>query len=465
VGPLRFAAPAPAARWDGERDATRPGPTPQRRPLAPVTTVPEPSVPGDDILNATVFTPAPGEPDRRLPVLVWIHGGGFVGGSPASPWYDGASFNRDGVVTVSVAYRLGFDGFGWIEDAPLNRGLLDQIAALEWVRDNIAAFGGDPDAVTIGGQSAGGSSVLALLTCPRARHLFRSVVCHSAAGRTQHPAGAERLGRELAAAAGVPPTRAGWSTLSEDAVLDLQARDGRRPPPDPVDPVAFARGTLFGDDTGLAFGPVVDGDLLPHPVEEALARGIGADKPLLIGATAHEFTGEPAGLRAQLADVDSVAVLTAAGLPAAAAKEYVAAHPELTEPAFQLGQLRTDRLFRLPLARFADARSGSRTWLYDFRWRSPAFGLSAHCLDLPFAWDLLGAVGVADSLGAAPPQSLADAVHGAWVRFLRDGEPGWAPAPDRGMVFDEHPSEAPLLAPERRLAEALGAVAGARGVP
>ena len=109
-----------------------------------MTAIPEPSFPGDATLNLNVFTPVPGEPDARLPVLVWIHGGGFKAGSPSSPWYDGRAFNRDGVVTVSISYRLGFDGFGWIPDAPHNRGLLDQIAALRWVQDNIAAFGGDP---------------------------------------------------------------------------------------------------------------------------------------------------------------------------------------------------------------------------------------------------------------------------------------------------------------------------------
>jgi para-nitrobenzyl esterase len=402
VGPLRYQAPAPVTPWGEVREATRFGPTPQRRPLAPVTTIPEPSVPGEDILNVSVFTPAPGEPERRLPVLVWIHGGGFLAGSPASPWYDGASFNRDGVVTASISYRLGFDGFGWLEDAPVNRGVLDMIAALEWVRENIAAFGGDPAAVTIGGQSAGGSAVLALLSCPRAQHLFRAAICQSAPGRTVWPAAAQRIGNDLATTAGVAPTQAGWSGVSEDTVLDLQSRYGLRPPIDPADPVELVRGVLFGQDYGLAFAPVVDGDLLPFPVEEALTQGISAAKPPLIGATAHAFNLALAGARAELADVDVVAVLAAAGLPADAAAEYVRAHPELTEPAFQLSQIITDHLFRLALLRVVDARSqnaGSLTWIYDFRWRSPLRGLSTHCIDLPFIWDLLDAEGVARSLG------------------------------------------------------------------
>ena len=171
VGALRFAAPIPRKRWTGIRNATAYGPTSQRRPFDALEMIPEPSIPGDDVLGLNVFTPAPNLPSAKLPVLVWIHGGGYVGGSPASPWYNGKSFNARGIVTVSIGYRLGFDGFAYIEDAPApaNRGLLDQILALHWVRENIAQFGGDPNRVTIAGQSAGGGSVLCLMASPRAR--------------------------------------------------------------------------------------------------------------------------------------------------------------------------------------------------------------------------------------------------------------------------------------------------------
>jgi para-nitrobenzyl esterase len=130
VGDLRFAAPAPALSWEGIRDAVAYGATPQRGETG-MTLIPEPSIPGEETLNVNVFTP---DVDGRLPVLVWIHGGGFVSGSTASPWYDGASFARDGVVLVTVSYRLGFDGFGDIEGAPSNRGVRDWLAALEWVQ-------------------------------------------------------------------------------------------------------------------------------------------------------------------------------------------------------------------------------------------------------------------------------------------------------------------------------------------
>ena len=175
VGPLRFGAPVPVAAWDGVRDASTLGPTPQRKQLAEITLIPEPSIPGDSTLNVNVYTPAPGKPEAALPVLVYIHGGGYTAGSPASPWYDGRAFNRDGVVTVSLSYRLGFDGFGLIDGAPSNRGVRDWLLGLDWVQRNIAAFGGDPARVTIAGQSAGGGAVLTLLGMPSAQHLFRSV--------------------------------------------------------------------------------------------------------------------------------------------------------------------------------------------------------------------------------------------------------------------------------------------------
>ena len=314
VGDLRFAAPVPARPWDGVREADHFGPTPQRRPFGAVTTIPEPSFPGDATLNVNVFTPAPGDADAKLPVLVWIHGGGFFAGSPSSPWYDGASYNRDGVVTVSLSYRLGFDGFGWIADAPTNRGVLDMIAGLEWVRDNIAAFGGDPDAVTISGQSAGGAAVLTLLSAPSAQSLFARVIAHSGAALSLTLDKAEEIGKGFAAKAGVEPTRAGWSALSEDAVLDLQQELTAMDFTPPASPADFVRSTLASGGLGLAFVPLVGDDVVPFTLADAIARGIGTDKDLLIGTVAHEFTMANMPLREAWANEDAVAALTEGGL-------------------------------------------------------------------------------------------------------------------------------------------------------
>ncbi len=452
VGELRFAAPVPARPWTGTLDASAPGPTPQRRPFAEVTTVPEPSFPGDATLNLNVFTPAPGA-EVGLPVLVWIHGGGFFAGSPSSPWYDGASYNRDGVVTVSLSYRLGFDGFGWIDDAPTNRGLRDLIAGLEWVRDDIAAFGGDPARVTIAGQSAGGSAVMALLASPLAKGLFRQVIAHSAADLSLSITRAQVIGRAFAGKAGVAPTRGGWSELDEDAILDAQVDLMAPPAGPPPSAAAFVKGALAGGGVALPFLPMVGDDVLPVGVADALRRGGGAGTALLAGTVAHEFTPQPQPVRLAWSASEPVQALTDGGLPREAARRYVEDQPELTWTADLCGQVVTDLTFRMPLLAWADSRP-YRTWLYDFRWPAPGLGLSMHCLELPFTWDVMDAEGAAAVTGPRPPQELADDMHGAWVRFIASGDPGW-PSWDghNARVFGA--GQADTYSASRTLAEAM----------
>ncbi|NEA38109.1 carboxylesterase family protein [Streptomyces sp. SID11385] len=396
--------------------------------------------------------------------MVRLHGGGFAAGSPVSPWYDGRSFSRDGVVVVTVSYRLGFHGFGWIEDAPVNRGVLDQIAALEWVRDNIAAFGGDPGAVTLAGQSAGGISVMTLFTAPRAQSLSRAAICMSGADRVQSRESAEERGRALAASAGVEPTTAGWSALTEEQALDAQDAFGIRTPPATIDPAAFIRGALMPpEDHGMPFGPVVDGELLPRSVSDALAEGVAADKRLLIGVTGHEFTLWMLHAEEQLRGVDIAGAMTEAGLPPELAAEYVASHPEprrrprssATSPACAPSARRQ----ALRWSRLRAATNADTTWLYDFRWPSPFYGdLAVHCVELPFVRDLLDADGVSRAHGPNPPRELATRAHAAWVSFVTEGTPGWQPwARGVGMVFNETSEEKPLLELEGRLARAAHA--------
>jgi para-nitrobenzyl esterase len=417
VGDLRFAAPVPARAWSGVRDATEHGPTAQRTALSEITLIPEPSVPGESTLNVDVFTPSP-EVGLGLPVLVWIHGGGYVAGSPASPWYDGRSFNRDGVVTVSVSYRLGFDGFGWIEGAPSNRAVRDWLLALEWVRTNIAAFGGDPARVTVAGQSAGGGAVLTLLGMEAAQHLFARVYSLSGAIGDVPEAKARGLAHLLAERARVAPTLDGFRSVSEGRLLELQ--NGLSSSDESDDPLA----RLASLADGLTFGPVLDGDLLRRPTLESLRLGVGADKELVAGATEDEF---PIGLDdgARLLDgLPTAAVLAKAGLREPALAAYLEAHHGFSTSRV-VQDLLTDRVFRSLALAAADARPDGRTWLYRFGFVSPTLRAAIHCIDVPFWFDCLDADHVTALTGPQPPQTLAEEVHGAAVRFVATGHPGW----------------------------------------
>ncbi|WP_082101308.1 carboxylesterase/lipase family protein [Demequina rhizosphaerae] len=415
VGERRFLAPVPRAPWDGVRTTTLHGATPQRRSPWPDPFIPEPSIPGDDMLTLDVGTPDP-SPDAGLPVLVYIHGGGFVAGSHASPWYGGQAFHRDGVVTVAPSYRLGFDGFGWIDGAPLNRGVLDWLVALAWVQENIRAFGGDPAKVTIAGQSAGGAAVMRLLTMPAAQGLFRAVLALSPADAPVHADQAREVTVAGAARLGVAPDLEGLRTLSETQILDAQSHE--EPPGEGEDPLA---GT-FGDD--LVLSPVIDGDLVPAGIAEAIEAGVGEGVPLLVGATAHEFDLSLASAPPELTAGDPREVLARQGVPEELRDELLAGVPG-ADGTRAAGQAVTQAVFRRHVGRWAGlrARGGAspRTWAYDFRWISPVDGIAGHCLDVPFGFDILRDPTALRRTGPDAPQALADAVHGDWLALIRDG--------------------------------------------
>jgi carboxylesterase type B len=371
TGDLRFAAPRRRADFAEPFDAGLYGATPQRVQLFEVTTVPEPSIPGDDILTLNVF--AASADATGLPVVVWVHGGAYLAGSAASPWYDGGSFVRDGVVVVTVAYRLAIDGFGALADAPTNLGIRDVLLALEWVQRNIAAFGGDPGRVTIAGQSAGGGLALALLASPAAEGLVHRGIVVSGIDIALGMEDARAATAEFAEHLGVTPDRAGFGSLSDH---DIQA--------------AFRRLSDAGNER-LWPRPVYGDDILPVPITEGLSRR-SLELPVLLGSTEDEFDAGRAD-------------------PVARAQ----------------GRRVTDVLFRSTCARTTAARAHAArgTWLWTFEWPSPVFGGAAHCIDLPFAFDLLSASGVADALGAMPPQELATAMHQDFVAFIAGAEPDW----------------------------------------
>ena len=208
MGALRFAAPGPAERWDGVRDATRFGPAPPQ---------PGRTTEGDDWLNLTVWTPDPGR--AGLPVVVWISGGGYLSCDSADPYLTGAAVAAAGAVVVSAHYRSGFEGFAHLEGAPDNRALLDQLAALRWVQDEVSRFGGDPDEVTVLGQSAGAGSIAALLTGPAEDRLFRRAILQSLPGTYLTPALAAAVATEICAGIGQVPRAADLVGISPDDLV------------------------------------------------------------------------------------------------------------------------------------------------------------------------------------------------------------------------------------------------------
>lgn len=422
-GEARFDAPRTVVPWRGVRDCFAHGATPQRRsPWNPART-PEPSISGPATLTVNVTTPHP-DPATHLPVLVWIHGGGFVAGSPASPWYGGQAFARDDVVTVAISYRLGFEGFGWIPDAVNNRGVLDWLAALEWVQRNVEAFGGDPARVTVAGQSAGGAAVMRLLTMRSAQHLFRSVLAISPADASATEDAGRVASARIAAAVGVAHDRASLEAV--DPLARYEAREAAFAPVDDM-----LTGLVVREAQPLLLGPVVDGDVCETSIADALAEGVGSDKSLSIGTCAHEFNEAGAGLATLFGDRTAVEVLERAGVPAGMAAE-MAAEAGDRGAAWAPGQGITDAVFRQTVAHWAPlhAASGAPTWVYDFRWESQAPGVdgAAHCVDVPFGMDMLRAPGAEAATGPAP-QALADAVHGDWLAMVRDAvidAPRWS---------------------------------------
>ncbi|MFB4311544.1 carboxylesterase/lipase family protein [Actinomadura sp. GTD37] len=437
-GPNRFREPRPPEPWDGVRDAFEYGPTAPKPgyPKPYDALLPDPDVPGEDCLNLNVWTPEPG--GSGLPVMVWVHGGAFRNGSGAVPVYSGRGFARDGVVCVTINYRLGVEGFANLPGAPLNRGLRDQIAALEWVRDNIAGFGGDPGNVTVFGESAGAMSVTTLLSLDLG--LFGRAIAQSGAGSiAQDPDDAMLVTKEMAARLGVEPTAEAFAALDPAAILPAQASVAAEVSMVP-DPGRWGATTAAG---AMSLTPVLDGELLARRPEDAIADGAGRDADLLIGCTSEEFRLflMPTGLAGQLTD-EIVGVVTAGmGVPSGMAAAYRDRHRDLTAGEL-LATIVTDSLFRIPANRAAagHAASGGRTWMYEFAWRSPNHGLGAcHALELGFVFDNLTAEpeGLA---GPNPPQPLADRMHRAWVGFAATGDPGWGrfdPSTRAVRVFDE----------------------------
>jgi para-nitrobenzyl esterase len=414
VGTLRFRAPAPVQPWHGERDATRFAPAaPQFMADSPVA---EPMIKkvgtSEDCLYLNIWSPAADA--ARRPVLFWIHGGAFMMGTGAT--YDGSELAALGdIVVVTINYRLGALGFVDFRDLfgddrfDANVGLLDQLAALRWVRDHIAAFGGDPARVTIAGESAGSVSVSLLMLIAEARPLFRGAIAQSG---TVSLVGSAARGKALA------ELYAQALGIAADTAERLFAMPAERL-------TAVHQTVMMANRGSVTTRPILDGRLLPT-ARELFAADTGS-APLLLGSNRDEAT-----LFALLQLVpttwDALEPTLRQRLPADRVDGLLAAYPRDYRGALRLSG---DATFTIPMVHFADRHAKhAPTWMYRFDWATPAFGgqLGAmHALELFLMWMSPERRGVQMVLGGVPSaelRALADRMKRYWIAFVRDLDPG-----------------------------------------
>jgi para-nitrobenzyl esterase len=475
VGPRRFGAPEAPEPWPGVRDATRFGPASHQasRPLAPILgiLVDEES---EDCLSLNVWTPAAGDGARR-PVLVWIHGGAWVIGSGSERTYDAAHLVRRGdVVVVTINYRLGPFGFlrtrelGGGVDATGNESMLDQVAALEWVRDEIAAFGGDPGNVTVFGESAGSVNIACLLTMARARGLFHRAVLQSGSlNLTRPPSTALDVARQILAELGISP-------VDTRRLRDVPAKD-----------LMAAANAVAGRSVIPPFSPVADGELIPAQPFAAIAEGSARGVPLIVGTNLEEmklyrFLDPSLEQLDEAALVQRCAMLFAGAGPdgRAQAERRVEtyrsarrAREEDASPVETWLAISTDHIFRAGALKLAElhARHTPDVFVYQFEWKGKEPGRpqgAVHALELPFVFGTLATSEIGAIAGRGPAaEALAGHMQDAWLAFARSGRPhaaglpewpAYAPPRRATMIFSDQPRlvDAPQE-PERAVWDAL----------
>ncbi|MDQ1002995.1 para-nitrobenzyl esterase [Neobacillus niacini] len=426
IGSRRFRAPERPDSWEGIRDATL---------FSPVAPQPQREIMeffGNDISNMSedclyLNVWSKGADNKKRPVMVWIHGGAFVSGSGSSSWYDGASFAAQGdVVVVTINYRLGILGFlhlgeiGGEEYATSgNCGIQDQVAALHWVQENIAAFGGDPNNVTIFGESAGAMSIGVLLGFPLAQGLFHKAILQSGAAANVHSsAKATKIAGHLLAALQVEP--ANLSKLEELPVEQLIKASDLVP--------------------SMSLGPVIDGILLPRHPEEAIADGSAKNVSILIGTNKDEYNifsaFDPEWKNADEIRVTKLFEKTFGPL-VPLISSYLGGNKPLSLELYN--KLLTMSIFTYPAQKLTElqVKQGAPVWMYRFDWETPVFGgalKSTHALEIPFVFNTLNTPNTENFTGSSPErQLLANQMHQAWINFARRSNPNTENLPEWPM--------------------------------
>lgn len=465
VGALRFRGPLAPAAWIGVREAKALGSAaPQVGPVHPVIRGVIGAIgrsQSQDCLYLNVWTPASDR--KRRPVMVWIHGGAFVLGSGGTRMYDGARLARRGdVVVVTINYRLGALGFlDWrslassAETPEMNLGIRDQIAALAWVRDNVEAFGGDPENVTVFGESAGAMSAGTLLGIPSARPLFHKAILQSGAlHNVSRESKSRRSARYFADALGL-------DSLSLEVLQSLPVTEIMRAQ-------AAATVGIGLDDGMMAWQPSVDGDLIPEQPLAALERGDARAKPLLIGTNRDEIKLFTFLNRDKLNDQDLVERIEriaercdygASDLAERLMKTYGPSVGHRDPGAHERWiALQSDQIFHYPAARLADLQSRYQpnTFAYLFDWKPPLLGDSlgsCHAMEIPFVFGgLPGAGARLRSIGGTDRSAigLSRYMQDAWLAFARTGQPR-PDDPADWPAYDERRRETKALGSKRRI--------------
>lgn len=444
--PRRFELPQPPRAWEGVRDMDDRGPAAPHR-IRPFPAIdPSPLIGhGDDgsdgdYLRLNIW--APGEA-RAAPVMVFIHGGGFVAGSKDAAVHDGTAFAASGIVCVAINYRMGIDGFLPVPGAPTNLGLRDTLFALEWVQRNIAAFGGDPANVTLFGESAGAMAIADLVTSPLAKGLFARAIIQSGHGAMVREIDvAQRLVRKLAKILRVAPDAEGFRTVSHAAAMDALEKVAKPWAIDLRD--SGGREPVYGISR---FIPVWGDDVLPDKPLDALRKGAGRDVDIVIGSNAEEMNlyFVPTGVRRKIGGLLARWLLGRSHPQAKAVLKAYGYKQKGVRPGEAMTGAMNDLVFRWPARQYAAAHQG-KTWMYEFDWRSPACDgeLGAcHGIEMPFVFKTLPSVtGPRGLAGMDPPQALADRVHDLWAGFAREGAVPWPEFGAYRMVYQMTRGEA-----------------------